>query len=169
MLFCPMDLDWFGMGKEIERKFLVKGDAWRSLAVGVLYRQGYIYTKSGVAVRVRIVGDSGFLTIKGVTNGISRSEFEYPIPLDDAKEMLETLCHKPLIEKTRYKIPVGKLVWEVDEFCGENQGLIIAEVELQHENQVIILPDWIDREVKHPKYYNSNLVKKPFSKWKRKR
>ena len=155
------------MGKEIERKFLVKGDRWRSLGKGVLYRQGYIPTSGKQTVRVRIIGDTGYLTIKGATVGHSRLEFEYPIPLQDAQEMLENLCSHPLIEKKRYKIPQGDLIWEVDEFRGENEGLIIAEVELQTENQAITLPDWIDREVTDPKYYNANLAKVPYSQWKK--
>ena len=156
------------MGTEIERKFLVKSDEWRSLGTGVLYRQGYIPTSGKETVRVRIVGDTGYLTIKGATVGKARMEFEYPILLQDAQEMLEHLCSHPLIEKTRYKIKQGDLVWEVDEFMGENKGLIIAEVELQAENQTIDLPDWIDREVSEPKYYNANLAKYPYSQWRNK-
>ena len=155
------------MGKEIERKFLVKGDKWRSLGKGVLYRQGYIPTSGKETVRVRIVGDTGYLTIKGATVGKARMEFEYPIPLQDAEEMLDHLCTFPLIEKKRYKIKQGDLVWEVDEFSGENEGLIIAEVELETENQTITLPDWIDREVSDPKYYNANLAKHPYSQWEK--
>ncbi len=154
------------MGTEIERKFLVKGDKWRSLGTGVLYRQGYIPTLGKQTVRVRIVGDIGYLTIKGKTVGRSRLEFEYPIPLQDAREMLDNLCSHPLIEKTRYKIGQEDLIWEVDEFMGENEGLIIAEVELEKENQAITLPDWIDREVTDPKYYNANLAQVPYSQWK---
>ncbi|MDJ0689013.1 MAG: CYTH domain-containing protein [Xenococcaceae cyanobacterium MO_188.B32] len=155
------------MGTEIERKFLVKGDEWRSLGTGVLYRQGYIPTLGKQTVRVRIVGNTGYLTIKGATVGHSRMEFEYPIPLQDAREMLDNLCSHPLIEKTRYKIRQGDLIWEVDEFMGENEGLIIAEVELQTENQTITLPDWIEREVSDPKYYNANLAKVPYSQWEK--
>lgn len=153
------------MAVEIERKFLVKGDGWRSLAVGSIYRQGYITTHTNTTVRVRIVGTQGYLTIKGPTAGQARAEFEYPIPLEDAQEMLETLCDRPLIEKTRYKIEQGDLVWEIDEFMGENQGLILAEVELQHEHQSFDLPQWIDREVSDPKYFNVNLAKHPYSQW----
>ena len=114
-----------------------------------------------------IIGNTGYLTIKGKTVGHSRLEFEYPIPLEDAQEMLDNLCSHPLIEKTRYKIPQGDLIWEVDEFMGENEGLIIAEVELQTENQAITLPDWIDREVTDPKYYNAKLAKVPYSQWEK--
>lgn len=150
------------MATEIERKFLVKGDGWRSLGVGEIYRQGYISNDKGRTVRVRVVGEQGYLTIKGSTTGMRRAEFEYKIPVEDAQELLETLCDRPFIEKTRYKINISDLTWEVDEFWGENQGLILAEVELETEDQNIELPDWIGEEVTHdPRYYNSNLVKNP--------
>jgi CYTH domain-containing protein len=155
------------MAVEIERKYLVNGDRWRSLGQGILYRQGYITSKPEVTVRVRLVGDCGYLTIKGATGGLSRLEYEYPIPVEDAREMLDNLCDRPLIEKYRYKIPYQNLIWEVDEFLGENQGLIIAEVELEDEGQMINLPDWIDREVSDPKYFNANLVKYPYSQWQK--
>ncbi len=154
------------MPTEIERKFLVKGDEWRTLATGTVYRQGYLSTKKGCTVRVRLVGDRGYLTIKGSTKGISRAEYEYPIPAQDAQEMLDNLCEPPLIEKTRYKIEFAGLTWEVDEFAGENQGLIVAEVELTDENQTIQLPDWIGKEVSDdPRYYNVNLTQHPYSQW----
>ena len=157
------------MTTEIERKFLVKGDAWKSLGQPLRYLQGYICREKGTIVRVRLVGKKGYLTIKGATSGISRQEFEYEIPPDDAREMLDKLCDKPLIEKYRRKIPVGNLVWEVDEFLGDNEGLIIAEVELEHEQQHVELPDWIDREVTGDKrYYNAYLVKHPYKSWWRK-
>ena len=154
------------MGVEIERKFLLKGDEWRSLAPGVLYRQGYIASGKGRTVRVRIAGDQGYITIKGPSAGAARSEFEYPIPLADATEMLDTLCDRPLIEKTRHKIHWGDLIWEVDEFAGDNQGLIMAEVELTDANQAVAIPDWIGEEVTgDPRYFNSNLAKNPFTRW----
>ncbi len=154
------------MATEIERKFLVKNDRWRELATGTVYRQGYISTQKGITVRVRLVGNEGYLTIKSLTQGVSRVEYEYAIPAEDAQEMLDKLCDRPLIEKTRYKIELGSLVWEVDEFAGENQGLIIAEVELTDENQIIDLPDWMGEEVSDdPRYYNVNLVQHPFSQW----
>lgn len=132
----------------------------------MIYRQGYIPTAKPTSVRIRVVGDRGYLTIKGATVGTSRAEFEYPIPVEDAIEMLDTLCDRPFIEKTRYKIPQGDLVWEIDEFAGENQGLIVAEVELVEENQTLELPEWIGEEVSHDsRYFNVNLVKHPFSKW----
>ncbi|MBW4659160.1 MAG: CYTH domain-containing protein [Drouetiella hepatica Uher 2000/2452] len=155
------------MAIEIERKFLVKNDSWRTLAAGTVYRQGYIVSDIDRTVRIRLAGDRGYITIKGATSGISRSEFEYEIPGSDASELLDTLCDRPLIEKTRYKIPYGDLLWEVDEFVGENQGLVVAEVELTHPDQQVTLPDWIGQEVSDdPRYLNSNLVKLPFSQWK---
>lgn len=154
------------MANEIERKFKVKGDSWRSLATGTQYRQGYIPTKNLTSVRVRIAGNQGFITIKGPSAGISRAEFEYPIPVEDARKMLDELCERSQIEKTRYKIEFDGLIWEIDEFGGENQGLIIAEVELTDENQTIKLPDWIGEEVSSdPRYFNVNLANHPFSQW----
>jgi len=156
------------MGTEIERKFLVIGDEWRSLAQGIPYAQGYLVSELGRTVRVRIAGEQGFITIKGATQGISRAEFEYEIPVQDARELLENLCDRPFIQKTRHKIRYGGFLWEVDEFAGENQGLIMAEVELQDAEQAIVPPPWIGEEVSHdPRYYNSNLAKFPFSQWKR--
>jgi adenylate cyclase len=154
------------MALEIERKFLLKNQAWKSLASGTYYKQGYIATSSSQTVRVRIAGEKAFLTIKGEAVDNVRKEFEYNIPLTDAHEMLDELCQKPLIEKYRYKISFENLLWEVDEFLGENQGLIVAEVELQAADQVIIFPDWIGEEVtEDERYYNANLVKYPYSKW----
>ncbi len=154
------------MAVEIERKFLVNTDAWRSHAIGKLYRQGYLPTQKYTTVRVRVVGDRGFLTIKGKSEGISRSEFEYEIPLEDAKEMLDTLCDRPLIEKIRYVLDVEGVRWEIDEFQGENQGLILAEVELSNADQKVILPNWVGQEVSDdPRYFNANLAKHPFTRW----
>lgn len=154
------------MGKEIERKYLVKDDSWRGKDKGKHYRQGYLSTVKERTIRVRTVGDKGYITVKGVTVGASRSEYEYEIPVDDAKEMLDRLCERPLIEKTRYRIPLGKLTWEVDEFEGENRGLTVAEVELKDENEQVTLPEWIDKEVTDdPRFFNANLVAKPFTTW----
>jgi len=153
------------MAKEIERKFLVTGDEWRSLAEGVHYCQGYLSSVKERTVRIRTINDRGFLTIKGITIGVSRLECEYDIPLDDAKAMLE-ICEKPLIDKNRYKVKIDGLVWEIDEFFGENEGLLIVEVELQDENQSFDKPSWVGDEVSHdPRYYNANLIKHPFTKW----
>ena len=154
------------MGKEIERKFLVKGEDWKKSAKGTVYRQGYLSSVKERVVRVRTIEDKGFLTIKGITKGVSRSEFEYEISAEDAGLMLDGICEKPLIEKKRYKVPVGGLVFEVDEFFGENAGLVVAEVELRDENQKIDLPAWVGDEVSgDPRYFNSNLIKHPFTKW----
>ena len=120
---------------EIERKFLVQGDAWRQGAAGVRYRQGYLCTDKHRTVRVRTAGDKAFLTIKGLSHGASRAEYEYEIPAADADAMLDALCLRPLIEKTRYRIPADDLVWEIDEFESDNAGLIVAEVELSAADQ----------------------------------
>ena len=153
------------MGTEIERKYLVKGNQWKNLAEGVVYRQGYIATVGKQTVRVRVVGEQGYLTLKGKSVGTVRSEFEYSIPVEDAEEMLNTLCDRPFIEKIRYKIHHGNLVWEVDEFLGDNAGLVIAEVELESEHQEVPLPDWIDKQVTDAKYFNSRLTKHPYKEW----
>jgi CYTH domain-containing protein len=154
------------MAKEIERKFLVKGETWRELASGEVYRQGYLSTGKEHTVRARVIGTEAYLTIKGPNKGAARLEYEYEIPLQDAEELLAELCEHPPIEKTRYKISFGGLVWEVDEFSGENEGLIIAEVELSDEEQEIKLPEWIGEEVTgDPRYLNANLVKFPYRRW----
>lgn len=151
---------------EIERKFLVEGDAWRQGAIGVSYRQGYLCTDKHRTVRVRTAGDKGFLTIKGLSQGVSRTEYEYEIPAADANAMLDTLCHRPLIEKTRYRLPAGELVWEIDEFAGDNAGLIVAEVELTSADQPVQPPGWVGREVTDdPRYYNANLARTPYCTW----
>ena len=155
------------MGKEIERKFLVQNSDWKKLAQGTTYRQGYLSSVKERTVRVRTINDKGFLTIKGVTVGATRSEYEYDIPASDANEMLTNLCEKPLIEKRRYKIAQGNLTWEIDEFLGDNEGLIVAEIELPEEHTKFDKPAWVGQEVTgDPKYFNSNLTKNPFKKWK---
>ena len=154
------------MGIEIERKFLVRGYQWRSLGTPVRYRQGYLAADIKRSVRVRVAGDGGLITIKGSTEGITRAEYEYEIPRADAEAMLDQLCNRPLIEKNRTKISLNGVVWEVDEFFGANQGLIMAEVELNSPQQAIDLPDWIGEEVStDPRYFNSNLVQHPFTEW----
>ena len=154
------------MAKEIERKFLVKGDTWRKDASGVYYRQGYLLKNNKISVRVRVTDKHGYLTIKTWVSGITRLEYEYPIPLVDAEELLDKLCEKPIIEKTRYSVQYRGMVWEVDEFQGENKGLMLAEVEIKDENQTIDLPSWVGREVSDSaKFYNANLVKYPFNTW----
>ena len=154
------------MGKEIERKYLIKDDTWRKDASGTTYRQGYLSTVKERTVRVRTIDDKGFLTIKGITIGATRREYEYEIPMADANEMLDELCEKPIIEKTRFKISHAGLTWEIDEFAGVNQGLIVAEVELESEDQNIDFPPWVGEEVSgDPRYSNSNLIANPFANW----
>jgi CYTH domain-containing protein len=151
---------------EIERKFLVKDDSWRKLGEGIYYRQGYLSTDIDRTVRIRTIGEKGFLTIKGRSTNATRTEFEYEIPIKDAEVMLDTLCKGPLIEKTRFKINVNDLIWEIDEFWGENAGLIIAEIELEDNDKDIILPEWVGKEVTEDQmYYNANLVKNPYKMW----
>ena len=154
------------MAKEIERKFLVKNESFKLFSTGVLYRQGYLNRDKHRTVRVRVAGEQAFLTIKGLTNGMERLEFEYPIAVSDANEMLETMCPKPLIEKYRFNIMADGHLWEVDEFTGDNEGLIVAEVELKSSDEEVIIPDWVGAEVTGElKYYNSNLVINPFKNW----
>ncbi len=154
------------MAREIERKFLVIGDDWRGLAPGKDYRQGYLSTVAERTVRVRVAGERAFLTVKGISVGASRAEFEYGIPVADADEMLDGLCERPIIEKTRYRIPHEGFVWEVDEFAGANAGLIVAEIELASEDQQFPHPSWIGEEVTgDPRYFNANLIAHPFSAW----
>lgn len=156
------------MAKEIERKFLVIGNDWRSLAKGTHYRQGYLNSIKERTVRIRTIDDKAFLTIKGPTVGVTRQEFEYEIPYTECVEMLEHLAEQPIIEKIRYKIAIGELVWEIDEFLGVNKGLIVAEVELQNENQEFIKPAWVGEEVSgDPRYFNSNLVNHPYTSWEK--
>lgn len=155
------------MGIEIERKFLVATDGWRNAATRVLHlRQGYLSKSPGCAVRVRVSSDAAWLTVKGRSvNGI-KPEFEYPVPVADAVAMLDNLAQKPLIEKNRHLIPMDGFTWEVDEFFGENKGLIIAEIELASLDQPYPVPTWLGREVTgDPRYYNASLVTKPFLSW----
>jgi adenylate cyclase len=157
------------MGQEIERKFLVKGIAWRN-GDGVSIRQGYLHNEVDGTVRVRTKGEHAYLTVKGSTSGITRLEFEYEIPLEEADQILDELCQKPLIEKTRYEVHVGRFKWEIDEFLGENAGLVVAEVELEDEDQEFPRPDWLGEEVSGDfRYQNANLVKHPYSKWNEER
>jgi len=154
------------MGKEIERKYLVKGNAWRGLAQGVYYRQGYLNSDKERTVRIRATGDKAYITIKGLTVGASRPEYEYEIPVADGNAMLDTLAERPLVEKKRYKIPYGNVTIEVDEFLAENAGLVVAEVEFKSEEQFFDKPAWLGDEVTgDPRYYNANLVAHPYSKW----
>jgi adenylate cyclase len=155
------------MAKEIERKFLVQTRKWSDLGPGLIIRQGYLSTSKQCSVRVRTYGDKAYVTIKSATSDITRDEYEYEIPLNDANEILVSLCEHPPIEKMRYRIVFKGHTFEVDEFTGANRGLTVAEVELKDAKESVDLPDWIDREVSgDPRYFNSNLSSKPFSTWK---
>ena len=156
------------MGVETEKKFLVKRDRWEKVKIqGTLYRQGYMLRNENKTIRIRLIeGEAGYLTIKGKTEGFSRPEYEYPIPEKDAEELLRNFCDAIVVKK-RYTVKVEDKLWEVDEFLGDNEGLIVAELELKDEREVFHLPDWIDREVtEDPRYYNSQLSIHPFKNWK---
>lgn len=154
------------MGLEIERKFLVIGADWKVLAAGTVYRQGYLSVDPERTVRVRRAGEAAFLTVKGPTSGASRAEYEYRIDCAEADAMLDGLCLRPLVEKIRYRIPHAGLTWELDEFLGDNRGLVLAEIELEREDQEFELPGWAGQEVTgDPRYFNSYLVNRPFTTW----
>ena len=156
------------MAFEIERKFLVKRELWRKTDAGVYMRQGYVATKDGTTVRVRIAGDKAYLTLKDHAVGIVRHEFEYEIPVADAETLLDTMCLKPQVEKVRYRVPAAEpgLVWEVDDFQGDNAPLITAEIELPSENTPFMKPIWIGDDVTDDhRYKNNNLVNCPYSNW----
>ena len=156
------------MAKEIERKFLVKNDDFKNNSVAVLFRQGYLSTDIDRVVRVRIEGNQAKLTIKGRNSGMTRDEFEYEIPVDQAKELLDKLCLKPIIEKYRYKVEVDNLIWEVDKCRGYNEGLIIAEVEVPSEDYRFDIHEWIDKEVTGIEiYYNSYISQHPYKNWQK--
>ena len=155
------------MGKEIERKYLVKKGEWQQIPkpAGQLYRQGYLLTNPNKTIRVRVTPTKGFLTIKGVSVGATRLEYEYEIPMDEARELLDNFSTSEL-SKTRYKIRFENKIWEVDEFLGANAGLIIAEIELTSEDESFDIPFWVDKEVTgDEKYYNSNLAILPYRNW----
>ena len=156
------------MGTEIERKFLVKDDTWLPCVEGkTRILQGYLANDSTTTVRVRIRSDAAFLTIKGATAGISRSEFEYPIPVVDAESMLREMAISPVIEKVRYRVCCGAHVWDLDVFGGDNAGLVLVEVELDAEDAAFEMPDWAGKEVSDDsRYYNVNLAQRPFSRWR---
>ena len=154
------------MAKEIERKFLVK-DSWQPQSAGIKIAQGYLSTVPERTVRVRIKGEKGYLTIKGKNVGVSRAEYEYEIPRQDAEEMLQ-MAEQPILVKTRYLEQQGEFTWEVDVFAGENQGLVVAEIELPAEDAEFSRPAWLGQEVSGDvRYYNANLIKFPFSLWKK--
>ena len=156
------------MQQEVERKFLVIGDSWRTAAgAGKICCQGYITSgPSSATVRVRLLGEKGFLTIKGPVRGISRPEFEYEIPATDAEYMIENLCGDRLVSKKRYTLKAGGMTWEIDEFSGLNEGLIVAEIELEREDQSFSRPAWLGTEVTFdPRYANAVLASHPFTRW----
>jgi len=154
------------MAKEIERKFLVKNNDWKNLVTKqTKIQQAYLNLDKERTVRVRIKNEEAFLTIKGITKGIERQEFEYKIPIKDAQAMLQ-ICHKPIIEKTRFEVIYKNHLWEIDEFYGDNKGLIVAEIELKSTNEAFEKPDFIGTEVSDDsRYYNASLIQLPFCKW----
>jgi len=154
------------MGKEIERKFAVDMEAWQPRDDGIHFKQGYLNSQQERVVRVRIEGDRAKLTIKGQSIGITRAEFEYDIPLEEATLLLDNLCEQPSIDKHRHTEIHGGKTWEIDVFHGQNEGLVIAEIELESEKEQFEVPKWAVREVSSdPRYFNSNLLKHPYCNW----
>ncbi|MET0026262.1 MAG: CYTH domain-containing protein [Candidatus Thiodiazotropha sp.] len=155
------------MAIEIERKFLVINDNWKNGVISqATIKQGYLATTEQASVRVRVDGEQANLNIKGTTVGISRREYEYPIPMEHAEEMLDHLVSGAVIDKVRYKVRVAEHVWDLDLFLGANEGLIVAEVELSHEGEGFEMPDWVGEEVSGDiRYYNASLVTHPFCDW----
>ena len=155
------------MAVEIEHKFLVRDERWRrEVERSVRMRQGYLTSDARYSVRVRVAGDQGYLNVKSGTLGIQRSEYEYLIPLAEAEEILDTLCEQPLLEKTRHFVRFGGHLWEIDEFEGDNAGLIVAEVELSRIDEPFDQPDWLGADVSHDiRYYNSQLARHPYRTW----
>ncbi len=155
------------MGIEIERKFLVIDDNWRrSVRKSSRIRQGYLSQSGTASVRVRSDAQRGWINIKSVTPGVQRQEFEYEIPLTDARQLLDTLAGKPLIEKIRHFVEIGSHTFEIDEFEGENAGLIVAEIELNEAGEVFVRPAWLGAEVtEDARYYNINLAQKSYTTW----
>lgn len=157
------------MAMEIERKFLVNKEKWIKPSNGDSISQGYLSKEPERTVRIRLRNDKGYLTIKGKNDaeGLSRLEFEYEIPKEDAEAMLK-LCKGPILQKTRYVVEIEGHTWEIDEFYGDNEGLLVAEIELSSKNEDFIRPDWILEEVTGDvRYYNSSLLSNPYSKWKK--
>lgn len=156
------------MAKEIERKFLVSCEAWRETAsAGIFYRQAYLGNAPNCSIRVRCGGGKGYINIKSATLGIERYEYEYPIPEQEANEMLDRFCAGGMIEKTRYHVEFQGHVWEVDVFAGDNAGLIVAEIELTAVDEGFARPPWLGEEVSHdPRYYNVCLVQQPYNTWR---
>ena len=155
------------MPREIERKFLLRNDDWRRLVTrSIPMRQGYLGSGGEVSVRVRIEGNEARLNLKSTTLGVSRDEFEFPLPLAGALEVLARFCGRRCVEKIRHLVPVGGHLWEIDEFEGANAGLLVAEIELAAEDEPFERPAWIGREVSaEPRYYNVCLLDAPYSTW----
>lgn len=155
------------MATEIERKFLVCNEGWREQVLSETHlMQGYLASTPALTVRVRLDGGQGRLTIKGATRGISRSEYEYSIPAEDAQAMLRELAETAIIDKIRHRVRCGDHIWEVDLFAGDNAGLVLAEIELGAENESFERPAWLGAEVSDdPRYYNANLARHPFKDW----
>lgn len=154
------------MAVEIERKFLVNKELWQPSGPGVKIRQGYLSLEPERTVRVRTKGEKAYLTIKGKNKGLSRLELEYEIPVAEAEQLLDELCLRPLIEKNRYLEEFQGKIWEIDEFFGDNAGLLVAEVELDKEDAEVATPEWIAAEVSgDSRYYNSSLIQHPYTKW----
>ncbi|MFO7883482.1 MAG: CYTH domain-containing protein [Desulfobacteraceae bacterium] len=155
------------MAIETEKKFLLRSDLWRQKAFKAEFiTQGYLKNDKTGVVRIRTAGSKGYITVKGITCRASRLEYEYEIPLNDAQDMLNLLCAPPLVEKKRHFIKHKDFQWTVDEFSGENNGLILAEIELETKDQPFEKPEWLGREVtEDPRYFNSNLIEYPYGKW----
>ena len=181
-LFVKAFENTYDMGIEIERKFLLKNDDWKSLvSKSTVFKQGYLVSGNNSddqnldgqnleqgksSVRIRVEGDSANINIKSMTLSITRQEYEYPIPLGDALKMLDELCEQPLVEKTRHIVKYDNHKWEIDVFSGANKGLVVAEIELNDEAEKFSIPSWIGREVSDQvKYYNVNLIHNPYSNW----
>jgi adenylate cyclase len=155
------------MPTEIERKFLIDPDKWETVTkpIGKLYKQGYVLSEENRIVRIRVTDDRAYLTLKGATQGISRSEYEYAIPVDEGNEILKNFATSA-VEKIRYIIEFAGHTWEVDVFSGNNKGLIVAEIELQHEDEIFEKPAWVTAEVSHDsRYSNASLSVKPYKDW----
>lgn len=155
------------MGIEIERKFLIKNATWRAqVARSIAIKQGYLATTDKASIRIRIQDTEANINIKAARAGTSRAEYEYPIPMTEAETMLATLCHPPLIEKTRHLVRYGEHLWEIDEFYGDNEGLIVAEIELNHPEASFAMPEWVGKEVSDIlRYYNNQLSQCPYQAW----
>lgn len=156
------------MADEIEKKFLVKHIPSSLMTDGTHIVQGYMVNRKQMVIRVRLSGENAFLTVKGETINGTRKEYEYPIPAEDARQMLDLYCERPFVEKTRYIIDHKGFTWELDQFSGANTGLVMAEIELSHIDQPFEKPDWIGQDVTHDvRYYNSNLIISPYSIWEK--